>query len=581
MTAFIPLLLGATVAAGAAPQPSVRRVAVIVGANKAAAGRARLRFSYDDARSMTSVLEQLGQFRPGDVVTLEDPDPEAVLAALDAKLAGLPASADETLLLFYYSGHADEQALYPNGKPLPYAELRRRLDGPSATVRIGIIDACSGGGWTQSKGLHPDEPFTVATPMTLSSEGSMLIASSSGVEKARESETIGGSFFTHHFVAGLRGAADQTGDGRVTVTEAFDYARDLTVRDSAISSDVPQHPSFAMNLHGRGEVALTYVEGSDSTVVLTQTEGPLQLIRLDSGLIVMEAPVGPRALRLAVAPGRYLVRRRTATGTFAREITVEAGKTTDVSEASLTLVGRQTVQSKRYTPADPSSSYVPSHALTLRVGVGVYSASNAFFSPGLAQGTTFSFPIGLYWHPTERLQVSILQPAVRYVLGDRQTVEVVLGAGLLDWYLGKNSEGGTMLNVPIGAQVSFRKWVNEHDALHLGLESSIDTGYSSQGLELPNTVNSELYVGYSHSSSGRWTVNVDLWVNRNLTSGGQLLSFENDTANAITLNVGSSRLLRFRLTDSLTADVGASAGWNFGARQFVEAVTTGISWGFL
>jgi hypothetical protein len=84
----------------------------------------------------------------------------------------------------------------------------------------------------------------VQVPLELSGEGSVLIASSSGLERAHESEGLLGSYFTHHFVAGLRGAADPRGDGIVTVTDAFAYAKERTVRDTAAVASEPQHPSF-------------------------------------------------------------------------------------------------------------------------------------------------------------------------------------------------------------------------------------------------------------------------------------------------------------------------------------------------
>ena len=81
--------------------------------------------------------------------------------------------------------------------------------------------------------------------------GSILLGSSSGLESAHESEALSGSFFTHHLVAGLRGAADRNGDGEVTLGEVFAYAKELTVRDSVLQSEAPQHPSFLVNLSGR------------------------------------------------------------------------------------------------------------------------------------------------------------------------------------------------------------------------------------------------------------------------------------------------------------------------------------------
>ncbi len=197
-----------------------RRIAVIVGANRSALGRESLRYSYRDAQDIADVLIQAGQFAPTDVHVLKDPEPDELIAMLDRQLSALAAASGESLLLFYYSGHADAGALYPAGKPLPFGSLRARLDNRAATVRIGIIDACSGGGWTGAKDLHAAPPFAVDVPLELSGEGSVLIASSSGVEKAHESERLLGSFFTHHLVAGLRGAADPRGDGVVTLGDA-------------------------------------------------------------------------------------------------------------------------------------------------------------------------------------------------------------------------------------------------------------------------------------------------------------------------------------------------------------------------
>src|SRR5690606_25399523 len=123
-----------------------RRVAVVVGANGAAPGRQPLRFAQEDARQMARVLQQVSGFGSADVDLLLDPEPREVLAKLDARLAELQRASGETLLLFYYSGHADAQALYPGGKPLEYEQLRAKLESPAAKVRLGIVDTCRGGG---------------------------------------------------------------------------------------------------------------------------------------------------------------------------------------------------------------------------------------------------------------------------------------------------------------------------------------------------------------------------------------------------------------------------------------------------
>src|SRR5438552_3542174 len=83
--------------------------------------------------------------------------------------------------------------------------------------------ACRRGLWTQSKGLTVEPPLEQVDLVPLTSEGTALLSSSSGLESAHEAEAIRGSFFTHHLVGGLLGAADRDGDGAVTLEEAFEY----------------------------------------------------------------------------------------------------------------------------------------------------------------------------------------------------------------------------------------------------------------------------------------------------------------------------------------------------------------------
>jgi len=335
MKSLAVALLVTSAAASAASQ----RIAVVVGANRGALGRPDLRYSYRDAQDVAETLIQVGEFKPADVHVLHDPSPQVILATLDRELGTLRAAGGESLLVFYYSGHADGAALYPAGQPLPFSDLRARLENGAATVRLGIIDACNGGGWTGAKGLHAAPPFPVQVPLELAGEGSVLIASSSGAEIAHESEGILGSYFTHHLVAGLRGAADPRGEGIVTVTDAFAYAKERTVRDTAAVSRDPQHPSFFMNLRGRADLPLARVQASPTLVELQEMEGPLQLIHLGTGVVVLEVPPGRRALKLSVPAGRYLLRRETPQGTEAREIGVEPGRSVQVREEELQLTG--------------------------------------------------------------------------------------------------------------------------------------------------------------------------------------------------------------------------------------------------
>src|SRR5690606_38350696 len=145
-------------------------------------------------------------------------------------------------------------SIFPAGQALSYRDLRPRLDDERVALRIGVIDACRGGGLTGTRGLTEVEPYEVNLPMDGDARGGVLIASSSGLEDAHESEQLQGGFFTHHWNAGLRGAADVNGDRAVSIVEAFEYAKRLTVRDTAMHAPEPQHPSFHMNLRGRRDL---------------------------------------------------------------------------------------------------------------------------------------------------------------------------------------------------------------------------------------------------------------------------------------------------------------------------------------
>ena len=141
ITALLFLL---AVASPAAAETKVRRMALLVGANQAAPGRTPLRFSHDDARRMAETLREVGSFAPGDITVLTDPEPEKVLATLDALAAS--GGGAESLLLFYYSGHADDRALYPNGKALALDSHRSGGDRRRAVRAAGRAGPLRGAG---------------------------------------------------------------------------------------------------------------------------------------------------------------------------------------------------------------------------------------------------------------------------------------------------------------------------------------------------------------------------------------------------------------------------------------------------
>src|SRR4051812_44515461 len=99
--------------------PVLVRRAIIVGSNAGVAGRSALRYAHEDAQNLAQTLIDAGQFPASGVRVLKDPSPEALLAELDEAQKALAASGGESMLVLYYSGHADETSLFPQGKRLP------------------------------------------------------------------------------------------------------------------------------------------------------------------------------------------------------------------------------------------------------------------------------------------------------------------------------------------------------------------------------------------------------------------------------------------------------------------------------
>jgi hypothetical protein len=337
--------------AQSATVPHLRRIAVVVGANDPPEGRQALRYAHDDANRFADTLKRVGEFASGDVHVLLDPHPDEVLSSVDDASTLASGAGGDALVLFYYSGHSDGQSVFPHGETLAISDLRARLGRASARIRVGILDTCRGGGWTQTKGLSVGPALDAADLLNVATEGTALVASSSGLENAHEADTVQGSFFTHHFDAGLLGAADRNGDGQVTLQEAFDYAKERTVRDSAMLAPTPQHPSFDVNLRGRQDIVLASLGSSSSSLEIAVPVGTLEVIHLGSGLTIAEAqPGGDKPLHLAVAPGRYLVRRVDDGHVWGKEVDVKPGETATVSEGELELSGSASIEMKGAHP---------------------------------------------------------------------------------------------------------------------------------------------------------------------------------------------------------------------------------------
>jgi hypothetical protein len=310
------LLVLTAVLAAATPAAADAQFAVVVGANEGGAGQATLKFAEDDAHRVAEVLRELGGYDAADITIVVKPDPAKVLAAIDAigaKAAAAREAGTPATVFFYYSGHAKASALNLGDQELALGTLRDKLLGLPSALTVVVLDACQSGAFSRVKGAEPAADFSFNSKSRLDATGVAVLASSTGSELSQESDVLGSSYFTHHLLVGLRGAADGSKDGRVTIDEAYRYAYHQTLLATAETAIGSQHVSLEVDLKGHGEVPLSYPAQATAQLELPASlAGDILVERTAAKAVLAELhKVAGEAVRVALAPGDYdvLVRR--------------------------------------------------------------------------------------------------------------------------------------------------------------------------------------------------------------------------------------------------------------------------------
>jgi len=297
--------------AGLAPTaPHPFAYGILVGTNVGGAGQQPLRYAEDDARRMADVLRQLGRYGNADLRVLVRPDAAQLLATVDdgaTKMRVHQARGEQAVLVFYYSGHARASSFSLGVEELAIASLREKLRQIPSTLTLVVLDACQSGQFARTKGAEPAADFSFNSVQRLTTKGIAVMASSSAQELSQESDELKSSYFTHHLVVGLRGAADADGDGRVSLDEAYRYAYRRTLVATSETQVGGQHVTLETDLAGQGEVPVTYPADARSQLELPAAlEARVLVQHKPSGNVVAEVQKvkGP-PLRLAFAAGTY------------------------------------------------------------------------------------------------------------------------------------------------------------------------------------------------------------------------------------------------------------------------------------
>jgi hypothetical protein len=331
------------VATTASAAPS-RRFALLIGQNDGGADTVKLRYAEADARKLSAILRELGGYRDQDVVSVMGTDAGRLLGAFDQLEARVKEAKEQdhanTILIVYYSGHAKAGELRLGSTRLPMSQLRQRLHDSSADLKLGIIDACESGAITREKGGRRGPSFIFDTDDREAGKGLILITSSAESESSQESDELGGSFFTHYLTSGLRGDADESGDQRVTLGEAYAYTYNKTVSVTANTRSGTQHPTFSYDFKGNGDIILTDLsQGSSGVSFGDALSGDFLIFDKGRDQVAAEIKKEAGAVRkLALPPGEYVVKKRLADHLMMRRFTLAANHFYDVNESAMERV---------------------------------------------------------------------------------------------------------------------------------------------------------------------------------------------------------------------------------------------------
>jgi len=325
---------------GLAESAVLMRYVLVAGANNGGSDRQLLRYAVSDAENFVRVLESVGGVAEEDVFLLREPSSAGLAQAL-IELRDLVAETEDAgvrrEVVVYYSGHADDRGLLLGDDRFSYQSLRDQIDNIQADVHITVLDACASGAITRLKGGKRRQAFLVDESSKM--KGYAFITSSSEDEAAQESDRIGASYFTHYLVSGMRGAADASGDGKVTLGEAYQFAFHETLNTTAETQAGAQHPSYDTNLTGTGDVVMTDVRQMSAGLIVDKSlHGRLFIRNADQQLVAEVYKVAGRSIELGLEPGNYEIHFDQEPARFAAKVEIKDGERFNLAAENLESV---------------------------------------------------------------------------------------------------------------------------------------------------------------------------------------------------------------------------------------------------
>ncbi|MFC1852168.1 caspase domain-containing protein [candidate division CSSED10-310 bacterium] len=291
------------------------RIGLFVGDNSGIHYDTPLRFAEKDARIMYRVMLELGKLSPKYSRLLIDCERNEMLATLEEMrktVREVHHEGEKVIFILFYSGHADSYGLHINGGKLPFALLKKRIAELKSDIFFGIFDTCQSGAITAMKGGVKGKPFSIKLVEEPDIVGSVYLTSSLKEEISQESEAFSASLFTYYLVSALRGAADLNLDRHISLTEAYRYTYINTLKASSETTGMLQHPNFQYNLHGKGELILSYLPSASVHIIFPRgVRGNFFITSEDTEDLFVEVLAKPnQETKISLPRGSYIIKKK-------------------------------------------------------------------------------------------------------------------------------------------------------------------------------------------------------------------------------------------------------------------------------
>lgn len=326
----------------------VERYAIYIGSNYGGKGREKLLYAGSDAMSFQKTMAEIGGIPEKNSWLLIDPTKDSVEEAIESISATIEKKnnlSKRSEFIFYYSGHSTEDELLLGDDKYDYSSLKAAITAVPSDVHVVILDSCYSGNFIRTKGGQKKKPFLMDDSAVV--KGHAYLSSSSEKESSQESDEIESSYFTNAMITGLRGAADTSGDNKVSLNELYSYAFNDTLSKTEDTDAGPQHPNYNITLVGSGDLILSDISEAEATVVIAKEAEGRFIIRDARGKLVSEInKTKGTPITMALSAGNFSVVVITDTSTKQGNFVLAVGDTFIIEENNMQKVNRKETKSR-------------------------------------------------------------------------------------------------------------------------------------------------------------------------------------------------------------------------------------------